>query len=178
MSDDSALLSRVESLLAEIEGWPDDARTAGARRLVNAVLALHGAALGRMLAAAEAEGGEALPQAMARDELVSSVLLIHDIHPLPLAERVEGALAKLGLEGQGASVRLEWTEPTELVAHLSRVPGKHAASGEHVRELVERALLVAAPDLTALSIDVAGLAAGFVSIDRLRASAHKEVTVS
>ena len=79
-------------LLEQVEALPDpDARDI-ATELVQALLDLYGEALARMM--------EHVPdaEALADDELISHLLMLHGIHPVPLEARVRGAL------GRGPSV--------------------------------------------------------------------------
>jgi hypothetical protein len=69
------LVARVEAALDRIESDP------AALEAVRAVAELYGEGLRRMMAGAREE-----------DELVAHLLVLHDLHPLPLAERVRAAV--------------------------------------------------------------------------------------
>jgi hypothetical protein len=69
------LVARVESALDAIESDP------AAIAAVRAVMDLYGEGLRRMMAGAREE-----------DELVSHLLVLHDLHPLPVEERVRAAV--------------------------------------------------------------------------------------
>ena len=69
------LVARVEAALDAIESEP------AAIEAVQAVVELYGEGLRRMMAGAREE-----------DELVSHLLVLHDLHPVPLEERVRAAV--------------------------------------------------------------------------------------
>ncbi|MEZ0227719.1 MAG: NifU family protein, partial [Planctomycetota bacterium] len=103
MSDFDQGMQHLEQLVREAEGIADPAARELARELVHSVLELHGTALGRILALVPDRAKE-----LGDDKVVSSVLLLHGLHPSSLAERVEGALEKVRpyLESHGGSVTL------------------------------------------------------------------------
>src|SRR4051794_9478903 len=72
-------LGRVEAAIGEVE---DDPR---AMEAVEAVVEMYGAALAAIVARVD-------PQALLDDELVEHLLLLHDLHPIPVEERVRGVL--------------------------------------------------------------------------------------
>src|SRR3954451_6543234 len=91
---DEEILARVQELqsrLAELDAGP--AREL-AEELVAAVVEMYGAGLGRITEVLRdaGEDGEGLGAALAGDPLVATLLLIHDLHPQPLQERVDAAL--------------------------------------------------------------------------------------
>lgn len=79
---------RVERLLAEIDDPADRER---AEELVGALIEVYGAGLARILEMA----GDETARTLAADDLVGSLLIIHDLHPLNTAERVRGALDRV-----------------------------------------------------------------------------------
>src|SRR4051794_12198685 len=76
-------LERVEALLEEIDSDPK------AREVVEAVVELYGEGLARIVALTPD------PRVLVRDELVEQLLLLHDLHPIPLGDRVRRALAEV-----------------------------------------------------------------------------------
>jgi Fe-S cluster biogenesis protein NfuA len=131
-------VGRVEALLEEVETLPAPARDT-ATELVAALLDLYGEGLARMVAGADP--GE--------DELVSHLLLLHGLHPVPLAERVTGALEEVRpyLASHGGGVELLGVE-----AGVARLRLKGSCSGcpsstVTLRSAVEEAIRSAAPDI-------------------------------
>jgi Fe-S cluster biogenesis protein NfuA len=131
-------VGRVEALLEAVETLPADARDT-ATELVTALLDLYGEGLARLVAGAD-------PVA---DELVSHLLLLHGLHPVPLAERVRGALEDVRpyLASHDGDVELLGVE--EGVARL-RLKGSCSgcpSSTVTLRTAVEEAIREAAPDI-------------------------------
>src|SRR5947207_44252 len=104
------LLERVQQLQEAL----DSAEESGTRRLaqefVSAIVQMYGAGLERILAAllAGGEPGERAAAALTEDPLVATLLLIHDLHPVPLADRVQQALDSVRpyMESHGGNVEL------------------------------------------------------------------------
>ncbi|MDR3417326.1 MAG: hypothetical protein P4L83_14170 [Nevskia sp.] len=132
-----ALLTRLQEEAARDE----QERT---RALLRAVLDAHAAALEKLLALVRARAdGEGLLAALAHDPLIGRVLVLHDLHPLSLAERVQAALRELAprLAAQHAAVGL-LVPVTEGSLKLRL---EHHGKGA-VRSEVEAALAAAAPE--------------------------------
>jgi hypothetical protein len=79
----AARLQRIETLIHEIEQLPDARVQSVARELVQTLLDVHGAGLARILEAVArtAEAGRPLLDALAGDELVAGLLLLHGLDP-------------------------------------------------------------------------------------------------
>jgi len=95
-------VARIDALLEQVEGFADPAARDTATELVGALLDLYGEGLAR-LAEHVAD-----PAALAEDELISHLLLLHGMHPVPLEARVREALAEVRpyLDSHGGDVRL------------------------------------------------------------------------
>ena len=76
-------MERVEALLAEAESDPK------AAELVRAITDLYGEGLARIVAMTPD------PRELTRDDLVAQLLVLHDLHPVPLEDRVRRALAEV-----------------------------------------------------------------------------------
>jgi Fe-S cluster biogenesis protein NfuA len=135
-------IGRVENLLEEIE---EDPRAAAA---VEAVVALYGEALARLLAGADP----------AEDELVSHLLLVHDLHPVDLETRVRQALEGVRpyLGSHGGDVELLGVEDGVARLRLAGTCNGCPSSTVTLRNAIEEALFKAAPDLE--RIDAEGVA--------------------
>jgi hypothetical protein len=108
--DDAARerIAHVERLLEEIEGITDPAARERSLELAQALLDLYGEGMGRIVGiVAEGDDGR-LAEALAGDELVSHLLLLHGLHPEPLEARVRGALEEVRpyLDSHGGGVEL------------------------------------------------------------------------
>ena len=142
---------RIEELVHRIESAGDQATRAVAQELLQALIELHGAAIERILEAiyAEPNGGEVL-EAVAEDELVSGVLSLHGIHPVPLDERVLGALesARPYLHSHGGDVELESVENGVVRVRLHGACGSCSSSTETMKRTIEDAIYDAAPEVS------------------------------
>jgi hypothetical protein len=137
----------IEGLIAEIEATADPHTRDRVRRLVEAILGYHEAAVSRMLELA----GETSARSFARDELVASLLLLYGLHPDDFETRVRRALDRMpGVELAGI---------TDFVVRLK---------GSVPREAVEQALFAAAPEISAIEIEGTGTGS-FVPIEALLA---------
>ena len=114
---------------------------------------LHAAGLAQLMGEVDGSHRPPVPllQALARDHLVASVLLVHGLHPEPLDRRLARTLADIdGRSGAVASVEL--VELTDLGAHL-RVEGASPNDAYRLRLDLERALAERVPDLVVARID-------------------------
>jgi Fe-S cluster biogenesis protein NfuA len=127
------LVSRAEGLLDEIDG---DAKATAA---VQAVVELYGEALARILAGVDP----------VEDELVSHLLLVHDLHPVDVETRIRTALEEVRpyLGSHGGDI--EFLQVQDGVARL-RLDGTCngcPSSRVTLQNAVEEVVLKAAPEL-------------------------------
>jgi Fe-S cluster biogenesis protein NfuA len=141
-------IARVEELLEAVEALPDAGARDTANALVQALLDLYGEGLDRLIGYAADEDG-ALAAAVADDELVSHLLLLHGLHPVPLEDRVRGALAGVRpyLESHGGDVELVGIEDGVARLRLEGSCSGCPSSTMTLRLAVESAILKVAPDL-------------------------------
>jgi len=130
--------AEIEEAIGRIESLPDAVARQQARRLVASVLDFHRRGLERI----GQKLGEEQWRQLAQDELISSLLNLHDLHPDPLALRLERALSK-AREGLKGEVHLLECGP-EVVLSL-RVEGC-ASTQAQARALVEAHIVELAPD--------------------------------
>jgi Fe-S cluster biogenesis protein NfuA/nitrite reductase/ring-hydroxylating ferredoxin subunit len=154
--DDGAVrerVARVDALLEDVEGAIGAVPVDSAIGLVQAVLDLYGEGLARIVrhVAARDEDG-ALAAAFAGDELVSHLLLLHGLHPVPLDERVRGALAEVRpyLESHGGDVELLGIEDGVVRLAMRGSCDGCASSAATLKLAIEDAIQRAAPDVDAV----------------------------
>jgi Fe-S cluster biogenesis protein NfuA len=156
-------IGRIETLIAELERSADAAAQAQSRAIVQAVLDFHAAALDRLLRHVTAIGspGAALLETLARDELVSSLLLLHDLHPDDLAARVARALDQVRpqLRSHGGDVELVALKRGIVRLRLRGACHSCPSSSATLRDLIEAALYGAAPDVAGIEVEEAAGAA-------------------
>ena len=161
-------LTRINTLVEEIEGVTDPVARERSRALVQAILDVHRIGVARLLTmAAERPGGAELVEALAADDTVALLLSLHGLHPQDLGSRVRRAIDELRprLLADGVAIDLEHVDDDRARVRLSpAAPGGRVRAGAaELRVVIERALGHAAPELA--TIDIAGLdAAGAVNI--------------
>jgi hypothetical protein len=131
-------LSDLEQAIARIEALPDAVAREQARRLVASVLEFHREALQRLCSQVPSEVLHQLGQ----DDLISSLLTLHDLHPDPLPVRLERALERVRPRLPGPIQLLECGSEVVLSLQLEGC----ASTQAQARALVENALLELAPD--------------------------------
>jgi hypothetical protein len=182
-SDPRERLRAIESSIEDLGRVADPRSLAGAQALVGAVLALHADGMARVLeivrakAAAGACGEGTLVDALAADDLVASLLLLHGLHPMPLEQRVRAALAKVAPVGW--TLELTGADGGIVRVAARRLPGgdsRRTPSAEQVKALVEEAVEEAAPDAEGLEVTAPGedRLQGFVPVARLTAPRSAE----
>ena len=152
-----ALVGRVQELTDRLEQLPDPAARETADELVSAVLELYGEGLERIFAAIDESGeaGAELKRALQDDGLVASLMLIHDLYPVPLEDRVREALESVRpyMESHGGNVELlemrDGTARISLEGSCKTCP----ASTSTLELAIKQALDEAAPDLEALIVE-------------------------
>jgi Fe-S cluster biogenesis protein NfuA len=152
-----AELQRLDGLLGEVERFADPAAQSRTREIVRAVLELHAAGLGRILAHLE-EAGEAGRQVLdtcAADPVVAGLLLLHGLHPLGLEERVRQALdgVRPYLRSHGGDVELLGISDGIVRLRLQGSCHSCPSSTVTMQQTIEAAVLGKAPDATAIEVE-------------------------
>ena len=164
MTDDArAVADRIDKILADLERLGDPEVSRRADDLVRTVVEFYGSGLDRLLEVlAEAAGAdiERLMRALAGDELVSSLLVLHDLHPDSTLERVSAALEQVRpyLGSHSGDVDLlgvdeDGTVRLRLAGSCNGCP----SSTVTVKLAIEQAIHDAAPEIT--RVDVEGVVA-------------------
>jgi hypothetical protein len=125
---------------------------------------LHEAGLDRMMEiVCSSEAGPVILDRFADDPAVSSILLLHDLHPLDLESRVRRAVALPSLRLRGASVELISIREGAVHVRIEGGPAFEAA--------VRDAITEAAPDAGEIVVENAGahVSNGFVPLTQLLA---------
>jgi Fe-S cluster biogenesis protein NfuA/nitrite reductase/ring-hydroxylating ferredoxin subunit len=147
----------LERLVQEIDALPPGRARDSAVEIVQELMDLHGSGLERMLELihGSSQSGQPLIDRLAEDPAVSGLLLLHDLHPAPLEERVNQALASVRpyLGTHGGNVELLGLNGG--VAHLRLEGSCHgcASSAVTLKLAIEQALNEAAPDLNGIDVE-------------------------
>jgi len=142
-------IARVEALLEGLESDDGPARER-ALEVARALLDLYGEGMERLVEhiAAHDERGE-IAAAVADDELVSHLLLVHGLHPVPLEARVRGALdgVRPYLESHGGNVEILEIEDSTVRLRLEGSCSGCPSSAVTLKLAIEDAIHKAAPDV-------------------------------
>ncbi len=172
-------MQRVEGLIRKIESLPDQTARDSALELVQALMDFHGAGLDRLMeiVAEAGEAGYSIFDDFARDELVSSLLLLYNLHPVPLEMRVMQALDKVRpyLDSHGGNVELLGVTDEVVRLRLQGSCKSCPSSAMTLKLAIEEAIMAAAPDVRA--IEAEGVAeqpapTGFVQIGKSNGGAQ------
>jgi Fe-S cluster biogenesis protein NfuA len=153
MSHDlEATAERVEYLLDRLCGDPVTAPLA--EDLVAELIGLHTAGLQRVLEMI-GQSDRALLDRLADDPLVAGLLSLHDLHPQPLAQRVEGALETVRpyLHSHGGDVEVVDIDDDGVVwLDLQGACDGCEGSQATLQSAVEDAIRNAAPEVTGIAV--------------------------
>jgi hypothetical protein len=119
-------LARVEAAIGEVEADPK------AMDAVQALVEMYGEGLARIMARVDGS-------ALLDDDLIAHLLLVHDLHPVPLEERVRRALAAACDDAVLMSIQ-------DGVVHV-RLPAAGGCAPARLARDVEEAIQEAAPDV-------------------------------
>ena len=151
------LLERVRRLTDQVDRIEDPVAREAARDLAAAVLELHGAGLARIGAVLEEAGpaGAEAKRKLQGDGVVASLLLIHDLYPVPLEERVREALDGIRpyLESHQGDVELIGVEDGVVRLSLRGSCDGCPASASTLELAIKEALEEAAPDIVGLEVE-------------------------
>ncbi len=148
-TEPEALVTRVEELTAEVEPGGQ------AEQLAGALMDLYGEGLVRIFDAIAEDGSDALRAKLTEDGVVASLMLIHDLYPVPLEERVQEALDSVRpyMESHGGNVELLGIEDGVAKLRLEGSCNGCAASASTLELAVEQALQATAPDLEGIDVE-------------------------
>ncbi|CAN5194264.1 NifU family protein [soil metagenome] len=146
---------RIEELLDQLESSLDGLQWDQVQDVVGLVTELYGGGLARVV---ELAGEDAdFRRRMAEDDLVASLLVLHDLHPLGLDERVQQAIDSvrpyLGSHGGDVEVlKVDGEAGSVLLRMLGSCDG--CASSSVTLELaVQGAIEEAAPEITRIEVE-------------------------
>lgn len=147
--------ARVEQLLTEL-GSADDPRVQEkTEEAVRLLMELYGGGLGRIVEILSAHGHDDMLERLVADDLVGSLLVLHDLHPRDTATRVREALDRvrpyLGSHAGG----VELLGVTGGTVHL-RLEGSCdgcPSSAVTVKLAIERAIEEIAPEVTSVEVE-------------------------
>ncbi|SEG68839.1 Fe-S cluster biogenesis protein NfuA, 4Fe-4S-binding domain [Thermomonospora echinospora] len=157
-------LERLEEVLSRLEQVPGPT-TETALDAVTLLVEVYGEALARVMDRLALQPG--LAGELAGDELVGHLLVLHGLHPAPVAERVARAIdgVRPYLRSHGGDVQLVGIE--DGVARVRLSARGCGSSTALLREAVDAAVAAAAPELSGVEPVRAGGPAAFIPAEAL-----------
>ena len=148
---------RIEMLIQEISELPEPHARAIVEEFVQALLDLYGEGLSRILELtdqSEASGNE-LIKIFTKDDLLSSLFLLHDLHPEDIETRVDRALVEVRpyLKSHGGNVELVKIDNGIAYLRLEGSCNDCSSSTSTLKLAIEEAIYKAAPDLVELQVE-------------------------
>jgi Fe-S cluster biogenesis protein NfuA len=147
---------RIEALLAELRAINEPRARETAEELVRSLLELYGGGLARMMEIVHdsAAGGELFDR-FAGDDLVASLLLLHDLHPEDTESRILRALdgVRPYLGSHGGDVRLLGIEDGVVRLRLEGSCHGCPSSSITMKLAIEKAIAEAAPEVTRIEVE-------------------------
>jgi Fe-S cluster biogenesis protein NfuA len=170
---------KIEQLVQRVNGLADaDARTT-ALELLQSLMDLHGATLGRIVDIANDSGerGQKLLEKLGADPLVCGLLVLYGIHPLDCETRVRRAIENVApaLRKKGGSVEL--LSVSDNIVRVKIEASGHGCgnSPEALEQLVEQAIVSAAPEITQIVAEGFPVATGgFVPLNQIQPATKEE----
>jgi hypothetical protein len=176
LADEKEFRERIQEigrLIAGLDGIADEQARTSARELVQRVMELHGAGIERMMEITFSQGpaGAELIDQLGADPIVSSLLVLHGLHPEPMEARVQQAIAQLAGELRKQDVEVQLLGIDEDNVRILARTNAHAcgSTARTVRTSIEEGVFAAAPEIASLTIE--GLepksTSGFVGLNQL-----------
>jgi Fe-S cluster biogenesis protein NfuA len=176
-------IRQLSKLLTEFDQLPESVAKTHCKQIVQQLIDVHGCGLERVLeivydSASPRQSsepgyhpGQATIDAIGRDVVGGSLLLLYSLHPEELDARLQRAMERLRpcLRKSGAAIEL--MEHHEGGAKVQVTFSGHAcgSTASELRSLIEETIYELAPDIT--SLEIAGLqepsASGFVALESL-----------
>lgn len=146
---------RVEEVLERLAATGDREVCASAEELVRLLMDFYGAGLGRIVEVLDrgTEHARALDRLL-RDELVSSLLVLHELHPEDVGTRIGRALAGL----RNKPVELVRFDEATGTLHVRASGGGGcgcSGTGEETEQAVQEVMACFAPEVTSVRLEAA-----------------------
>jgi hypothetical protein len=150
--DAAGLANRIEELLDGIAetGGPQVAHAA--EELVRVLMRFYGAGLEQVVSVVRAGGGDAMVHRLSADPLVAGLLALHDLHPVPVAQRLDHALetARRRLGAHGSGITLGEVDDDGAI-HVLLAGG--GCGADTVKDVVAGAITELVPEVTGVVFD-------------------------
>lgn len=150
-------MERVQELAAQIDGLSDPTVRKTAQDFMRSIMELYGLGLAKVVQVLTDSGDAGAPirAELIQDGVFASLLLIHDLYPVPLDERVEEGLDSVRpyLASHGGSVELVRIKDGVAYLQLEGSCKGCPASQATLELAIKKALDESAPDLVGLQVE-------------------------
>jgi Fe-S cluster biogenesis protein NfuA len=168
--DAAGLANRIEELLDGIAESGGPGVGHAAEELVRVLMRFYGAGLEQVVSIVRAGGGDALVHRLAADPLVAGLLALHDLHPVPVAERLDHAVAtarrRLGAHGSGITLG---EIDDDGAVHVLLAGG--GCGADTVKDVVAGAITELVPEVAGVVFDAEPAGPALLQIGMRRADA-------
>ena len=147
---------RIEALFERVRATADPRTVDDVEELLRLVTELYGAGLARVVDILRVEAPEVLT-VLVEDELLGSLMIVHDLHPTDLAGRLGAALDSVRpfLHSHGGDVELLDVDEAAGAVHLRLLGSCDGcpSSAVTLRMEVERAIGEMAPEIVTIDVE-------------------------
>lgn len=152
--DPQGLAGRIEELLEGIAADAGPGVGHAAEELVRVLMRFYGSGLEAMVAIVKAGAGETIVHRMAADPLVAGLLALHELHPVPVEQRLAHAMdtARRRLGSHGSGVTLGGIDDDGTVHVLVAGGG---CGMDTVKDVVATSISELAPEVAGVVFDAA-----------------------
>lgn len=151
------LVARVQELTASLDSLSDPSARKTAQEFMRAIMELYGLGLAKVVQVLgnSGEAGAPMRQELIEDGIFASLLLIHDLYPVPLEERIEEGLDTVRpyLASHGGAVEVMKIKEGVVYLRLEGSCKGCPASAATLELAIKKALNEAAPDLVGLQVE-------------------------
>lgn len=161
--DPQGLAGRIEELLEAITTDGGPAVGHSAEELVRVLMRFYGSGIEQMVSIVQAGAGDTIVHRMAADPLVAGLLALHDLHPVPVEQRLGHALdaARRRLGSHGSGVTLAGIDDEGRV-HVQVAGG--GCGMDTIKDVVATAVSELAPEVAGVVFDTAAAGPALLQI--------------
>jgi Fe-S cluster biogenesis protein NfuA len=161
--DPQGLAGRIEELLEGISADAGPAVGYAAEELVRVLMKFYGSGLEQMIAIVRAGAGDTIVHRMAADPLVAGLLALHNLHPVPVEQRLGHAMdtARRKLGSHGSGITLGEIDDEGMV-HIVVAGG--GCGMDTMKDVVATAVSELAPEVAGVVFDTAPAAPALLQI--------------
>lgn len=159
---------RIDGLITQF-ALADEESAEKVQDLVRLLMQLYGAGLSRALAVVR-EADPGLVERIADDQLVASLLVLHDLHPIDLGTRMERALDRVRpyLGSHGGDVEILGLDGDVVRVRMGGSCDGCPSSSVTLVSAIEKAIMDAAPEVSRVEAEVPSEVAGQAQLIQLQ----------